>query len=260
MSKYLLLFRVFTPKENYEEYIDLNDKSENGNKKENSSVKDNTLRKDLIDHDKISLNKLIENKEDYKIVKQEEEKRFGKKRRCKLLLIKKEHFIQILSKYDKALQKFKMISLFRDDYFRKLRSNIKTNFNEGLNLLVKSIETQDEDHNLSDIDDRTLLLAFLKERFQSMDKESIEENNKEGKTDFTENHSTKKHTLPIIRMMGNMFLKKKDILHEITQKYSLISTNYSKFDDFINEVYTRIYSLPFFNQSEKPKPKSSTEY
>ncbi len=250
---------MYTPKEqNYEEYIDLNDKSENGNKKENSSVKDNTLRKDLIDHDKFSLNKIIEKKEDFKNGNQEEEKGKGKKRRCKLLLIKKEHFIQILSKYDKALQKFKMISLFRDDYFRKLRSNIKSNFNEGLNLLVKTIESQDEDHILSDIDDRTLLVAFLKERFQSMEKESNEENNKEGKTDFTENHSDNKHTLPYFRMKANMFLKKKDILHEITQKYSLMSTNYSKFDDIINEVYTRIYSLPFFNQSEKPKSKSST--
>ena len=182
----------------------------------------------------------------------------GKKTKCKLLMIKKEDFINILSKYDKALQKFKMISLFRDDYFTKLRSNIKTNFNEGLNLLIKTIEGPEGIVHLHEDDEKHHLLSFLRQRFQSFNIEQNEDNVKEGKTNFTENQSDQRILLSNVKTNKKMCIKKKDILNEITQKFSLMSTNHSKFDDLINEVYVRINGLPFFNQSEKLKYKSST--
>ena len=101
------------------------------------------------------------------------------KDKCRLLLIKKNNFLNILSKYDKALEKFKMISLFRDDYFNKLRKNVKTKLKDGIGSFISHIETNGAD--LSDFNDKPDFINFIKnnvylEDFRNSGKDLDKEN------------------------------------------------------------------------------------
>ena len=85
--------------------------------------------------------------------------------KCRLLLIKKTDFIDILSKYEKALKNFKMISLFRDDYFSKLRRKIKRNINEGVDALISHLETKDKFLDLSNLNENEEIMDYIKNKF-----------------------------------------------------------------------------------------------
>lgn len=190
-----------------------------------------------------------------------EEKQNIVKDKVRLLLIKKAQFLNILSKYDKALEKFKMISLFRDNYFSKLRSNIKSRLEKNFHSFISLMEKGDESvmngfHGNND------LVTFVKERFFSdkMVEEEVQPSQIKDKTDNSFVTADKKPLLSPIKdnQKKNDVLSKKSILNEINQKFSLLSTNYTKFDDITHDLYSKLLSLNLFKTGTSYQSRSKT--